>query len=189
MSVATQPLTTYEELCRKREEDGVRYELIEGELVVVAAPSPWHQRFLLELAWLFRRAIQQPRLGAIYVAPVDVRLPSGSIVQPDLIVVLKDRSPIVGTSLIEGVPSLLVEVTSPSSRANDRKRKANLYAANGVPEYWIADPDRPAITVSSVPADGAYRIVRRETALVRSATILGLTIDLAELLAGLGAGA
>lgn len=171
----------YDDLCRARE-DGNRYELIEGELVFVAAPSPWHQRFLLWLGVAFDRQVREGRLGEVYVAPVDVHLADGSFVQPDVLIVLADRVGIVERALIEGQPSLVVEVASPSSRARDRRQKAALYARVGVPEYWLADLDDGSITVQADPRDGRYGTVRRETGIVRAETVPGLAVDLEEFL-------
>jgi Uma2 family endonuclease len=173
---------TYEDLCRARE-DGNRYELIEGELVLVAAPSPLHQRFLVWLTVRFVRLVEEAGLGEVYVAPVDVHLADGSYVQPDLLVVLADRAGIVDAALIEGEPSLLVEVVSRSSRARDRQQKASLYARVGVPEYWTVDSDDQSITVHADPRDGRYRTVRRETGIVRAETVPGLAVDLGEFFA------
>lgn len=117
--------------------------------------------------------------GEVYIAPVDVRLADGSYVQPDLLVVLIDRAAIVGEALIEGEPSLLVEILSPSSRAHDRVRKAALYARVGVPEYWIFDAEDRSVTVHADPENDAYRTVRRAIGVVESVTIPGLTVDLA----------
>ena len=173
---------TYEDLCQARE-DGNRYELIEGELVLVAAPSPLHQRFLFWLGFVFGRQVWEPGIGEVYGAPLDVHLADGSYVQPDLLVVLADRARIVDRALIEGEPSLLVEVVSPSSRSRDRGQKSALYARVGVPEYWLADLDDGSITVQADPRDGRYRTVRRETGVVRSATVPGLVVDLDEFFA------
>jgi Uma2 family endonuclease len=185
MSVVARPLT-YEDLCRARE-DGNRYELIEGELILVAAPSPWHQRLSRRLVVLFDRIVGETGIGEVFDAPLDVRFADGSVVQPDVFVVLADRAHIVEETLIEGAPSLLVEISSPSSRAIDRRRKAALYARNGIPEYWCVDPDDRAIIVHADPAEGAYQTVRRETAVARSVTVPGLVVNLAELFSGLPA--
>lgn len=168
---------TYEDLCRTRE-DGNRYELIEGELVLVGAPSPLHQRLLLWLGVTFVGQVTDAGRGEVYIAPVEVRLADGSYVQPDVLVVLTDRSEIVGEALIEGEPSLLVEILSPSSKARDRVRKAALYARVGAPEYWISDAEDHAVTLHADPKDDGYRTVRRVTGIVESVTIPGLAVDL-----------
>ena len=185
MSTLTGQLT-YEDLCRARE-DGNRYELIEGDLILVAVPSPWHQRLSRRLVVLFDRIVGETGAGEVFDAPLDGRFADGSVVQPDLIVVLTDRAYIIEETLIEGALSLLVEISSPSSRAIDRQRKAKLYARNGVPEYWRVDPDDRAVIVHADPAEGAYRTVRRETEIARSVTVPSLIVDLSELLSGLPA--
>jgi Uma2 family endonuclease len=179
MSVATQPLT-YDDLCKARE-DGNRYELIEGELVLVAAPPLWHQWLSGQLFGTFRDAVTLTGAGFVFTAPLDVRLPNGSVVQPDLVVVLNDRAQILTEPLIDGAPSLLVEISSRSSRATDRKRKRNLYARLGVAEYWWVDPPRRTIVVQANPVAGAYQTIRRETATARSITVPNVEVDLIEL--------
>ena len=185
MSILTGQLS-YEDLCRARE-DGNRYELIEGELILVAAPSVWHQRLLLRLARLFSQAVMEPGLGEVFLSPLDVRFSDRSVVQPDLIVILADRAHVVDDALLEGAPSLVLEIESPSSRVRDRRTKAALYARNGVPEYWRVDPDDRAITVHADPAGGAYRTVRRETEIARSVTVPGLVVNLTDLFTGMPA--
>ena len=182
MSTLTRPLT-YEDLCRKRE-DGNRYELIDGEFVLVASPSPEHQRLSRGLFLRFQRVVGDGGLGEVFYAPLDVRLADGSIVQPDVIVVLHDRAQIVADKLIEGAPSLLVEIESPSSRAVDWRRKAGVYARTGVPEYWRVEPEARAITVHADPTADTYRIVRRETEVAQAVTVPGLVVDLGALFAG-----
>ena len=181
MSIQTvQP--TYEDLCRKRE-DGNRYELIDGEFILVASPSPWHQRLSRRLVVLFDRIVGDGGLGEGFDVSLRVRFADGAIAQPDVIVVLNDRAHIIAEALIEGAPNLLVEVSSPSSRAIDRKRKDHLYARNGVPEYWRVEPDARAVSVHADPAGGTYRTVRRESEVVRALTVPGLVVDLSALFA------
>ncbi len=169
---------TYEDLCRARE-DGNRYELIEGELVLVAAPSPLHQRVLRRLAVQFDRVLTEDGSGEVFFAPLDVRFPDGSIVQPDLVVVLRDRQPIIGQSLIEGAPSLIVEIASPSSRGRDRGSKRHLYAAFGVPEFWSVDLEPPELLIHREPRDGVYRSVVVAGETTASIEVPGVRFDLA----------
>jgi len=178
---------TYDDLSRQRE-DGNRYELIEGMLVLVASPSPWHQRLLLRLARVFMERVADPGLGEVFVAPLDVRLSDQTVVQPDLVVVLTDRSSIVHSSLIEGAPSLVAEVESRSSRAIDRRTKAAVYARHGVPEYWLLTRSPPGCIVHTDPSPEGCRTIRREEALVHAGTIPGLTVNLTDLFAGFPAG-
>lgn len=133
--------------------DGVRAELIEGELFMMS-PSPQfrHQRVVGNLFRILDRAVRASGRGEVLVAPLDVHLPGGDIVQPDLIVILNENRHIV-QDWIRGTPDLLVEILSPTSPERDRFVKRNVYARNGVPEYWIVDDDTRSIEVLAL--DGA----------------------------------
>jgi Uma2 family endonuclease len=157
MSVQTRPLT-YEDLCRARE-DGNRYELIEGELIVIAGPSPKHQWALHWLTVAFHRAVVEPGLGFVFTAPLDVRLEGRSYVQPDLLVVLNERAGIIGPTMIEDAPDLIVEITSTSSRTLDRTRKLALYARAGVREYWLLESRARRLSVHADPAGDRFATV------------------------------
>lgn len=176
MVVASPPLT-YDDLCLAREE-GNRYELIEGELYLVASPSPLHQRLILRLGRGCSDAVADGELGQAYVAPVDVRLVDGSVVQPDVVVILPDRLAIVEDKLIEGAPSLVIEVASRSSRSIDGSAKRRVYAANGIPEYWLVDATTRSILVHTEPTSDGYAQVREETRRVESTTMPGVGFDL-----------
>ena len=91
----------------------------------------------------------------MFVAPTDVKLSEEDIVQPDLIVVC-DANRIKPTH-IEGPPTLVIEVLSPSTQAYDRVRKLRLFAASGVQEVWLVTPHPSLVEVLTL--DGAsYRI-------------------------------
>jgi len=71
-----------------------------------------------------------------------------------------DRAALVTARAIEGAPTLLIEVSSPTTRHLDRRRKLELYARHGVPYYWMVETDERAIEAYEL-ADGAYRLARR----------------------------
>jgi Uma2 family endonuclease len=131
-------------------DDGHRYELIDGALVVTPAPSWEHQSVVVELCYLLRGLIP-PELQVI-VAPFDVALSEDSVLQPDLLVARRedftDRD-------LPTAPLLVVEVLSPSTRRIDRMLKYARYEAAGCPSYWLVDPDEPALTVFEL-RDGRY---------------------------------
>lgn len=175
MSVVIRPLT-YEDLVHIPA-DGKRYEIIGGELVVTAAPMKKHQKLSKRLADVLYEQ-EKAGLGEMYYAPVDVRLATNGIVQPDLLFIRHDRLGIYQPSgLVEGAPDIVVEILSPSSRGIDLVRKAALYAREGVPEYWVADPDAPALTVYAL-REGRYEPVPAEPGAARSFVLPDLTIDL-----------
>jgi len=127
-------------------DDGNRYELVHGELLVRPAPSSVHQDAIAEL---FRRVdpyVRQYRLGKTGLAPADLDLGGTELVQPGLSVVrlLPDgRKPAEWPEY--GVPILIAEVISPSTARQDRMTKREVYQARGVEQYWIVDTDARAV--------------------------------------------
>ena len=120
--------------------DGYRYELIQG--VMQLTPSPReeharpHRRILTDME-LFLRA--HPNLGEVFFE-FSVFLPDGNVFEPDIVFVSAAQAGIV-TGHIHGVPDLIVEVLSPSTRERDRGVKADAYLQCGVKEYWLVDPE------------------------------------------------
>lgn len=122
-------------------DNGFRYEVIHGALIMSPAPRPHHQRVVKRLALAIERHLEAQPSGELFLAPIDVILPGlADPVQPDLAFVAAERLGIVSETRIEAEPDLVVEVVSPGSEARDRRLKFGLYAQAGVREYWIVDP-------------------------------------------------
>ena len=182
-TAATLPaLLTYDEY-RTLPDDGYRYELIEGELFVFATPSFEHQLASGELFALFREAITLKGLGRVVTAPVEVKFRGENAVQPDLVVVLRDRYHLLAKTRIEGPPSLVLEILSPSTRTYDLTTKAALYAKHGVPEYWIVNIETETITVHEL-RDGRY-VPLPDGPIAHSRIVPGLAIDVPALFAAI----
>jgi Uma2 family endonuclease len=120
--------------------DGRRYELHDGELSVAPSPGTRHQRIIGTMHVLLRAHVEAHRLGEIFLSPVDCILSDTTIVQPDLVYLDPTRARLVSERAIEGPPTLVVEILSPSTTRIDRSRKRQLYAHHGIPYYWIVDP-------------------------------------------------
>lgn len=142
-------------------DDSTRYELYDGQLVALAAPSDSHQRVLTALLLQIGNYLEGKRC-TIYPAPFDVRLFQSAkdrpedvdtVVQPDLMVVC-DHSK-VDRHGIHGAPDLVIEILSDSTRRIDRLTKFKLYQQAGVREYWIVDPDAHTVAVHLLQ-DGQY---------------------------------
>ena len=123
-------------------DDGHRYELIDGALVVTPAPRRLHQVAVVELLYLLRSLV--PAGLSVLVAPFDVRLNQRTNLQPDLLVC---READLSEANLPVAPLLAVEVLSPSTRHIDLGLKRSAYESLGVPSYWVVDPDEPSITV------------------------------------------
>ena len=160
--------------------DDVRAELIDGELFVTPSPTPDHQRLVLRLARSLDGAVTERGGGELFIAPLDVHLPTGAVVQPDLLYVSEGRRHIV-RDWVRGVPDLVVEIVSPTGAERDRIVKRELYARNGVPEYWIVDPGERSVEVLRL-AKGAYAPAGWFTgeAVLRSPTLPTLALPLEE---------
>ena len=143
---------TYSEFARLPSEGGVRYEVIDGDLVVTPAPALRHQRIVTDLVTLLNTFVRAEGLGAVFSGPVDVLFAEGDYLEPDLVFVARERSHLLSDRGIEGPPDLVVEIASPSTAARDRGIKLERYRLFGVPEYWIVDPDAGAIEVWDLAA-------------------------------------
>ncbi|MEO5568199.1 MAG: Uma2 family endonuclease [Gemmatimonadaceae bacterium] len=157
-------------------DDGNRYEVIDGDLLVSPAPRPAHERLVME----FGRALDEycrrvKGVQASFGRPAMVT--ATSEVEPD-IVVRASVAPPPDRWDDAPVPLLVVEVFSESTRRNDAIRKRAFYLANGVAEYWMVDGDARQVRV--VDAHGE----RTESATLRWAPTAGsvpLDLDLATL--------
>jgi len=148
-------LLTYEDYAAMPD-DGRRYELHEGQLVMTPAPGTEHQRVSANLFVALRQHAHARGLGEVLYAPLDVILSNITVVQPDIVFVAFNRVDVVSRRGIEGAPTLAIEILSPSTRTIDLRTKHRLYAGHGVPFFWLVDPDRRAIE-AYVLEHGAYR--------------------------------
>lgn len=141
---------TYEDLVALPD-DGKRYEIIHGELYEMPAPTLDHAAIIMNLIALLLPTATSVR-ARLFTAPVDVFLRDGNPVQPDLVLLLVHQLDLRRKRGIEGAPSLIIEVLSPSNAEHDRITKRELYARAGVLEYWLVSPE--AATVEVLILDG-----------------------------------
>lgn len=183
MSTATThlPPLTYDDL-RQMPQDGNRYELIDGEIVVSPAPSLIHAEIVARLFVLIREFVLKHHGGGrVFTAPVDVRLSPPRIVEPDIVYVSAERRSLMADpALIEGAPDLVVEVVSPFNRPYDERVKFRIYAEVGVREYWLADSERQTLAIFALKGD-AYVRLPLEEGFARSHLLPGLAVDVSAL--------
>ena len=163
-------------------EDGRRYEIHGGELVVVAAPRARHQIAVFEIAAVLNDYGRRSG-GRAVTAPFDIVFDEYDVVQPDVVFFRAERSHLVHLDLeTRAGPDIAVEVLSPSTAAIDRGRKMRMFARYGVPEYWIVDPVRLEIEVHAL-GNGTYRCAQMATGgdTVRSVLLPDLTFTAARI--------
>ncbi len=139
----------------------IRVELIDGVIYKVNAPSPAHQLVLGELHRQFADYIRAGRGECLpFMAPLCVELDDlendndkDNIVQPDMMVICKDRRNRILRMEIYGAPDLVIEVISPSTRKKDTVDKLHAYQRSGVREYWIVDLEGKRILVYDFSAE------------------------------------
>ena len=180
VTTRTRPWPTYEDYLNIPGDD--RYELINGEFILVSAPNIAHQGAVTGFILSPGSFVELENLGRIFAAPTEVILtdPEGiNIVQPDIIFVSKEREYIITRPNIQGAPDLLVEILSPSTGRRDRTTKLDLYARHGVGEYWLADPDAQTITVMLLK-EGEYETVGKFSIedTLTSPTLKGFSVSL-----------
>lgn len=134
--------------------DGRRYDLYEGELIVSPAPVTKHQGTSMQMSGLLWRA-EEAGHGRAFAAPTEVYFARHNVVHPDLLFIRKERLDIITASSIQGPPDLVIEILSPSTRQDDLGWKMTLYARYGVRYYWIVDTDARLIMPHTL-GDGGY---------------------------------
>ena len=160
-------------------DDGARYEVLDGEVVVSPSAGSPHQRLQLVLAGELYIRVVVPRFGEVFT-DLDCELLPHDIVRPDLLVVLpKHRARIVPTRIV-GTPDLAIEILSKATAARDRSEKRRRYEAAGTPELWLVDGDQR--TVTQFVHDGhGFGPPRTATTSLRLAILPDVDVPLTEL--------
>lgn len=157
-----------------------RHEVIDGELFVTPAPTPFHQIVLIRLMRRIEDFVEARGLGTVLHAPCDVVLSEYDVLQPDILFVSSEHRPIIGEKYVGPAPDLVVEVLSPSTESRDRVAKAKRYATFGVREMWLVDPAGKTIEVLVNTEEGFRRdAIYAEPDTVRSVILSGLAFPAA----------
>jgi Uma2 family endonuclease len=152
-------------------------ELILGRFYARVQPSIGHE-IVLETAWRHLRGIAAETCGRAYRGPLELELAVHSVVKPDLFFLSAGRRDLLVLELRNATPDLVVELLSPETARQDRREKAGLYAACGVKEYWLIDPEAWLVDLL-VNHAGRFVVTLPSSGLHRSPTIAGVTLDIA----------
>lgn len=142
-----------------------RYELIDGEAYLLAAPSPTHQEISGAIHAQIWNYLEGKKKCKVYPAPFDIRLfeqkgdsPENvdTVVQPDITIVCDFSR--LDEHGYRGAPDMLLEILSPSTRRHDRLTKLELYQRAGVKEYWIVNPEEQSVQVYLLDEHGLLRL-------------------------------
>ena len=128
------------------EDDGFRYDMIDGVLYMSPSPNFEHANYAGNFYLIVGNYLKKQKIGKV-VMEMDVLLPDGGdVVRPDISVILSENLNKVKMH-IHGSPDIVVEVLSPSTRNIDLGIKSDRYLNCGVKEYWIIDPKDKTISV------------------------------------------
>jgi Uma2 family endonuclease len=150
-------------------DDGNRYEVVDGALIVNPPPSPEHQDASYRLHTLLDAAARVTGASVRIWEAVGIRLPDGQMLVPDVVVATAD-GPRKAWPLLEPSEVLLVvEVVSPGSTARDRTEKPYLYAEAGIPRFWRIElgtfrgrtEPLPVLLAHALDDAGEYRLEHR----------------------------
>ncbi|MEA2560736.1 MAG: hypothetical protein QOH06_2240 [Acidobacteriota bacterium] len=164
------------------DEDDPR-ELLDGQLVEIELPTWTHERIVAALIAILTQWSWWRKAGQVLASGYRLRIDERRGTMPDVQFYRKGNSPSGQEKGLErGRPDLVVEVISPSSRSKDSVRKLYDYAAIGVPEYWLLDPEARTLE-RLVLREGVYSIVEavEGDALFQPEGFDGLEVDLGRL--------
>lgn len=174
---------TYEEYLElTKDDEEARYEYIDGEIYLLASPKTAHQFALTELFGIFYNWFRGKKCRPM-VAPYDITLRRHendiNVVQPDIMVICDLEEKLGKDDYYKGVPALIMEIISESTRSKDFVKKLNLYMYSGVEEYWVVSPINREVMIYRLKDNDIIdnRTFRAgETAV--SFIFQGLTVDL-----------
>jgi Uma2 family endonuclease len=183
---------TFEEYLQYEDDTDNRYELIDGELVPLPPESPENDFIAQELFWLFALARLAPR-QLIRPHTCEIQVPilqpgDAANRYPDVVVLCEEHSSLMQRRLTVTLdmppPRLVVEVVSPGriSRERDYIRKRAQYAARGIPEYWIIDPQQQLIVVPRLESDRYVEAEFRGCDRIQSPTFPKLELSVQQIL-------
>lgn len=158
-------------------ESNQKMELMDGEFIMTAMPTPLHQLISANLIRYLQTYVKQKRLGKVY-SSVDVYISEFTLLQPDICFLSVERDILNDGKKFNGVPDLVVEILSDSTEQRDRTFKFREYAIGGAKEYWIVSPEKKEIEVYQNSERG-FRLVKifQQTDLLNTQLLTNIDLD------------
>ncbi len=181
-TMATKTLLTIAEFERLPDEDGVRYELDEGELIRMTFPTPRHNDLVGSIYVLLREHVKSHSLGKVLPSDTGFVLSGDpdTLRGPDVCFVSEPRASGLDMDRnIEGAPDLAVEVVSPSDSAQDLNKKVKQYFAAGCRMVWVVYPVTRDVAVHQ--ADGSSHQVSGKQELTAPDLLPGFAVPVSTL--------
>jgi Uma2 family endonuclease len=173
------PIYYTADMVRALPEDGNRYEVVYGELLVTPAPRPWHEVVQRRILVAIDSYLGRHSVGEVLGSRADISWGPDVLVSPDVFVVPLEQARTLDWSKMRDL-LLVVEVLSPSSAKHDRFLKRRRYQEAGIPLYWIVDPDERQVEVWT-PSDSFPRFEHEQVVWHPSGAAEPFSLSLAEL--------
>ena len=163
------------------EDDENRYELIDGELILLYSHSWAHQSVLGNLSSLLYKSVRIEKMGESVAGLLDVFLSEYDVFHPDFLFISNERRNIIHSDGLYGAPDLVIEVLSPETEQRDLTVKRERYEMFDVREYWQVNTTAETITVLRA-RDGKFEQVGvfGEGTTVETPLLPGLVLDVSE---------
>ncbi len=150
---------TYQDYLLLPEDTGYHYEVLEGLLVKEPSPNVNHQRVSRRLQRILEDYFWEcDSDGEVFDAPLDVTFSDITVVQPDIFYISGEQKQVLKETRVDGPPTLVVEVLSPSNSRKDRLQKLQIYQKYKVPHYWLANPKEKTLECFRLQ-EGIYALV------------------------------
>lgn len=182
MAIVKSNHVLYEDYLKMRNDSDKIIEYIDGIICMSPSPSTQHQRISAKLTTDFMMFLKGKKCE-VFAAPYDIELykdgiEGKKIVIPDLSVICNKEG--FTDNRYIGVPTLIVEILSPSNQAHDLVTKLNIYMKYGVKEYWIVNPMKESITIYTLDNNGYYEqeAVESHKGIINSKILNGFNVDL-----------
>ena len=159
-------------------DDGLRYEILDGHVVVSPSAGSDHQDVQVGLILELGDRIRRRRRGRVF-ADLDCEITPHDIVRPDVLVVLAANAARITKTRVVGTPDLAIEILSPGTAGRDRTKKRRRYEAAGTPELWLVDPLRHVV-LQYVHDGTAFAPATEHTTTLRLHVLPDVEIDLRE---------
>ncbi|WP_240839423.1 type II toxin-antitoxin system prevent-host-death family antitoxin [Acidaminobacter sp. JC074] len=174
---------SYEEFMEIAEKSEHRLEYLNGEIYQMASPSMTHQEVVGNIYFQFKLLFRDKKCKP-FISPFDVHfwkkdIKSPDVLQPDVFIACDTDEKVNEKDRYMGIPTLVVEVLSPSTRSRDMVFKLNSYMLSGVEEYWVVDPVNKKVMVYNFVAYEALNVEIYTEGKIHST--MGFDIDFDEL--------
>ena len=174
--MATETLLTIQQFDELPIQEGVLYEMNQGELVTMTEPMPRHNRVRDRIARLLGNFVEEAKLGEVFLE-TGYQLTAETVRIPDVSFVPADRAREIDPDRrIQGAPALAIEVVSPTDLAEDLTQKVKQYLAAGAKAVWVFYPKPREVQVFR--DDGAIFVPRESETLEQPEVLPGFALDL-----------